>query len=802
MTSTEKPRPSFATVAAKAVDASAPTENGKQATTAQDSPFYKADSANCLGADYGRDSGYGGEHSQAVFAQKRARLSSLLDGTQALLRSLDGTNGTAGLTLRYPASALQRALAPKHTLSRSNIFEDSQKENGRDGSRDHTPRVPTPLSSTTDLFDLHPLRILSLDLASQRFKGTTTDATHNSDSLVTTLLQNKIAECTAHLDRLRGRIMDIRSKVLVTGDLNAGKSTFVNAVLRREVVPDDQQPCTALFAEVVDALQNEGVEEVHGIRIPEEYDRTKPDTFSRFDFRHLRTVVEENEEDYELLKIYCKDNRSRESSLLHNGVVDISLIDSPGLNIDSIKTTALFSQQEEIDVIVFVVNAENHFTLSGREFLTTAGKEKAYIFIVVNRFDQIKRKDRCRREILAQIQQISPATYEDADTLVHFVSAQQTLLHNPDEPLKPDSLVPQFVKLEESLRSFILEKRSRSKLAPAKIYLSNLLTDVCTLAQYNSDLSDQTATKIATEIEDATPAYDRMLQIKKQVLDDIDRTIDDTAIEIQEYTNQQLAHLMDHLEAYADSVRYHGPFYIWQYARDVRRRIRTMASHRVRKSEENATQRSRECLVEIANLAQTCMTVPPQIDIHAVDAAFPPSSTSKDGFHVAVPWDEGDLLTSADRLELVRDYAPSVAVVVAGLVGYSRGVAMGVVRRGTARLAFAGITIAGVGYFLYTLSSLSHTIQTKLLRHFRTLFTTDNHLIEDNVTRISKTTKRSLHTAMSGFQTQFMGILSENERRRRQWEIEAGRAKGAREFYEGVRRRASGLGREVDAIDV
>jgi mitofusin len=46
------------------------------------------------------------------------------------------------------------------------------------------------------------------------------------------------------------------------------------------------------------------------------------------------------------------------------GVVDISLIDSPGLNIDGVKTMALFAQQEEIDVVVFVVNAANHFTLS------------------------------------------------------------------------------------------------------------------------------------------------------------------------------------------------------------------------------------------------------------------------------------------------------------------------------------------------------------------------------------------------------------------------------------------------------
>lgn len=150
----------------------------------------------------------------------------------------------------------------------------------------------------------------------------------------------------------------------MTGDLNAGKSTFVNAMLRREVVPDDQQPCTAVFVEVIDADQNDGIEEVHGIVNHSKYKRHDSSSFTRFDIRHLRKVVEENEPGYELLKVYCRDRRERQQSLLHNGVVDISLIDSPGLNIDSMKTTALFAQQEEIDVIVFVVNAENHFTLS------------------------------------------------------------------------------------------------------------------------------------------------------------------------------------------------------------------------------------------------------------------------------------------------------------------------------------------------------------------------------------------------------------------------------------------------------
>lgn len=318
----------------------------------QEPQFQKTDSAKSFSNStaFGADSGYG-DDSQNVFAEKRARLSSLIAGTKGLVQDLTGPTGTVSHTLRYPASALQKAFGPKIPSRRTSSREDDS----------HAP-IPAAAEPPVEA-NSGELRVLQLDLKSYSFKGPTSQIDSTDHSLVSQLLESKILESSQHLDRLQARILDTRSKVLVTGDLNAGKSTFVNAVLRREVVPDDQQPCTALFAEVVDAEQNEGVEEVHGIREPMSYDRTDPATFDRFDFRHLRHVVEENEQGYELLRIYCRDRRGK-GSVLHNGVVDISLIDSPGLNIDSVKTTALFSQQEEIDVIVFVVNAENHFTLS------------------------------------------------------------------------------------------------------------------------------------------------------------------------------------------------------------------------------------------------------------------------------------------------------------------------------------------------------------------------------------------------------------------------------------------------------
>ena len=187
---------------------------------------------------------------------------------------------------------------------------------------------------------------------------------YNDNLLSNKLIIPVLSKVTDQLSKLSSRISDTRSRVLVTGDLNAGKSTFINAILQRQIVPDDQQPCTAIFAEVIDANQNNCIEEVHGIMNPDLYMNENTDTFQRFEINQLREIVEVNENGFALLKVYCQDSREKTRSLLHNGIVDISLIDSPGLNIDSMKTTALFAQQDEIDVIVFVVNAENHFTLS------------------------------------------------------------------------------------------------------------------------------------------------------------------------------------------------------------------------------------------------------------------------------------------------------------------------------------------------------------------------------------------------------------------------------------------------------
>src|SRR5256714_8090851 len=134
-------------------------------------------------------------------------------------------------------------------------------------------------------------------------------------------------------------------------------------------------------------------------------------------------------------KFNVKDIGTIDESLLNNGVVNIALIDAPGLNSDSVKTTAVFARQEEIDVVVFVVSAANHFTLSAKEFIWQAAQEKAYIFMVVNGFDNIRDKERCQKMILEQVANLSPRTFKEASELVHFVSSNAIPVAPPLPPV-------------------------------------------------------------------------------------------------------------------------------------------------------------------------------------------------------------------------------------------------------------------------------------------------------------------------------------------------------------------------------
>lgn len=436
------------------------------------------------------------------------------------------------------------------------------------------------------------------------------------------LLSERFDVASEHLLKLQSRVRDGKSRILVTGDLNSGKSTFVNALLRRDILPTDQQPLTTVFCEVLDAqAYNEGKEEVHAISraMLDKYERTNVETYTRFDLSELETIATDEDQKYGLVKVYLEDSRApisstitsvvdheipaeveaaTNSSFIRNGIVSISLIDGPGLNQDTSLTTQVFSRQSEIDVVVFMVSADNGLTQSAKEFLWNAALEKAYIFIVVNKWKSIRDKVKCRRRVMDDIKSFSPRTYEKRDELVHFVEAAAVVDElSSSSSASPSSSKPEdesFANLEESLRSFLLLKRLISKLDPSKNYLSNLLTDLANVAQLNIEAADLEYEEFEEKLKILKPIHEKLQKEREIVEEAVGKEEEEHVDSVRNSAKQTLNQALDTLSTLSTMAgasvipEYPGILAIWDWAAQVKTSLVDYVESQIVKAEDDA----------------------------------------------------------------------------------------------------------------------------------------------------------------------------------------------------------------------
>ncbi|CAK5273920.1 unnamed protein product [Mycena citricolor] len=558
---------------------------------------------------------------QGAYNQHKDRLVDAIDSTKTILNDVRGFNKEHWV-MRYP-QLQEDTTRPPGSLRRSLSFADDptvttpvrmglnrsttlasvlEAKTDEPECLDEESADPAPFSS-----DFHVLR-LDLKLGSSSASSASSLVSQLEKSSIAHLLDERLGKSIAHIDKLRLRVQDTSSKVLVTGDLNAGKSTLVNALLRREVMPVDQQPCTTAFTEVHDATENGGVEAVHIVKDGASYNPLDESTFDTCKLEDLEELVAEHEAkgSDQLVKVYLAGKD--QTSLLSNGTVNISLIDAPGLNRDSLKTTALFARQEEIDVVVFVVSAENHFTLSAKEFLWTASNEKAYLFIVVNKYDMIRNKDKCRRVVLDQIKGLSPRTFEDAEDLVHFVdSAAAAEGAEPKDPFA-------FKEMESALRSFVLTKRAKSKLQPVETFLLNLLSDLELLSSANKLVAAAELEAARANLAEAKPVLDKMRAGRDHLEEGLE-AVEDAGV--SEASDKARKILDDALAAVGSGKAaagvllpsYPGLLAVFDYARDVRRSLLESLDRSVKLAEDEARDVTSDGVTQIRNLGEVHLPI-------------------------------------------------------------------------------------------------------------------------------------------------------------------------------------------------
>ena len=176
------------------------------------------------------------------------------------------------------------------------------------------------------------------------------------------------------LAALRARLDAGRLRVLVVGEAKRGKSTLVNALLERSVLPAGVTPLTAVAttvtrgsAEGIDALFLDG--------------RTE-----RLPLGALEDLVTERRNPANCRRIAGVTVRL-DAPILGRGV---ELVDTPGTgSVHAHNTAAAADVLESMDAAVFVLTADPPVSASERDLLTRVAELSVTTFIVLNKADYL-----------------------------------------------------------------------------------------------------------------------------------------------------------------------------------------------------------------------------------------------------------------------------------------------------------------------------------------------------------------------------------------------------------------------------
>lgn len=267
------------------------------------------------------------------------------------------------------------------------------------------------------------------------------------------------------VQRLRDVAQDLHNMffmVSIIGEFNAGKSSFVNAMIGERLLPTGITPTT----EYIELIR---------------YDETP---------QRVPTV---------------KPNQTREWAHPNTGAPGVAIVDTPG-------TGSVFKKHEDTakkflhrsDLVVFVISAKHAFAETERLYLELAKKYGKKIILVVNQVDLLKPNEQLevRRFIEAQVKETL-----DLEPLLFMVSAKEALDNlNREAPVDDAGNI---AAVKAHLRGVY------SEAPPAK---QKLLAQLDTAARIVENYSEEVKQKADLVSTDITKVRDVQQELTQQSL--------------------------------------------------------------------------------------------------------------------------------------------------------------------------------------------------------------------------------------------------------------------------------------------
>lgn len=261
--------------------------------------------------------------------------------------------------------------------------------------------------------------------------------------------------------------------IVVVGEFSRGKSTFVNAMFGKKVLPSSKRPTTNIISKIVYADKP-----AYEIFLKD----GKSKNLTEEEFKNIKAQAEEDPSNFQKFKSFLK--REEDFSKIDYAVIGqplafcqngVEVVDTPGtndLNVGRMEIT--YNYLNQADAAILLLNATQALTKSELDFLKERilGNQIKDIFVVINFKDGLDYEDETnvKKYVRDNIRALA-----DIEPKIFLVSSLQALTYraakNGDKLTAREMMnLPQtfeetgFTEFEAALAKYLDEEKGKAKL--------------------------------------------------------------------------------------------------------------------------------------------------------------------------------------------------------------------------------------------------------------------------------------------------------------------------------------------------
>ena len=323
--------------------------------------------------------------------------------------------------------------------------------------------------------------------------------------------------------------------ILVVGEFSVGKSSLLNAIIGKKILPASHLPTTPILTIL-------------------KYGEIQKATIFYKNGKTEEIEVEKFAQIYRLRNKDLKENKSNRFKNVDFAVVEypldilknnVNFIDSPGLNEDIHRTEITLEGLKKSDAVILMFDATHFYSSTEKEFFNEHfyRSEQNNIFIVLNKWDLIE--DQKDREDLTESAKDKFASYLEkfGHDHLHMVSSNQGLLghKNNDDEVLSQSGIKEFNK---SLTTFLIDGKGRAILNGNKILAKDTVLQINNDLDMNLAIGQKNVKELENKLESLEPKFDELHRTSKELQAYIINSIDaeqENVIESYRYKIQNIS---------------------------------------------------------------------------------------------------------------------------------------------------------------------------------------------------------------------------------------------------------------------